>query len=143
LRHRQVRFPGTGRPDAEHDVVLFDRFEVTSLHDRLRRDLAAPRRCQAALQEVIAQIDRFILRDQCRGCFHICVRQLVAVAHQCRQLTDNSVDLLQTGRIAIYQQFVPVGADADVEERFEVLEVLVVGAEQRFNPFFGDGNAFH
>jgi hypothetical protein len=24
-----------------------------------------------------------------------------------------------------------------------VLEVLVVGAEQCFNPFFGDGNAFH
>ena len=57
---------------------------------------------------MIAQIDRFILRDQRRGRFHICVRQLVAVAHQCRQLTDYSVDLLQTGRIAIYQQFVPM-----------------------------------
>ena len=42
LRHRQVRFPGTGRPDAEHDVVLFDRFEVAPLCDRLRRNLRRP-----------------------------------------------------------------------------------------------------
>ena len=44
---------------------------------------------------------------------------------------------------AVHEEVVTLSADPDVEERFEVLEVLVVGAEQRFNPFFGDGNAFH
>ena len=33
-----------------------------------------------------------------------------------------------------------LGTDADVEDRFEVLEVLVVGAEERFDAFLGNGN---
>jgi hypothetical protein len=37
---------------------------------------------------------------------------------------------------------VALGADADVEERLEVLEVLVVGAEERLDAFFGNGNTF-
>jgi hypothetical protein len=32
------------------------------------------------------------------------------------------------------------GANPDVEKRFEVLEVLVVAAEQGFDAFVGDGN---
>ena len=32
---------------------------------------------------------------------------------------------------------------ANVEKRFEVLEVLVVGTEQGGNPLFGDGDAAH
>jgi hypothetical protein len=35
---------------------------------------------------------------------------------------------------------VALGADADVEDGFQVLEVFVVGAEQRFDPFFRNGN---
>jgi hypothetical protein len=37
---------------------------------------------------------------------------------------------------------VALGADADVEQRLEVFQVLVVGAEQRLDAFFGDGDAF-
>ena len=34
-----------------------------------------------------------------------------------------------------------LGADADVEQRFEMFEVLVVGAKQRLDAFFGNGDA--
>ena len=34
-----------------------------------------------------------------------------------------------------------LGANADVEQRFEVFEVLVVGAKQRLDAFFGNGDA--
>jgi hypothetical protein len=37
---------------------------------------------------------------------------------------------------------VALGADADVEQRLEVFEVLVVGAEQRLDAFFRNGDAF-
>ena len=96
---------------------------------------------QAALEEVLAQIDRLILRDQIRRRLHVGVRQLVAVAHQRRQLADDAVDVLGPGRLAVHEQLVALRADADVEERFEVLEVLVVGAEQRLDAFLGNGDA--
>ena len=108
----------------------------------LRRDAALARRREAALEEVLAQIDRLVLRDQVGGGLHVGVRQLVAVAHQRRQLADDAIDVVRTGRVAVDEQLVSLRADADVEERLEVLEVLVVGAEQRLDAFFGDGDAF-
>jgi hypothetical protein len=37
---------------------------------------------------------------------------------------------------------VALRTDADVEERFEMLEVLVVRAEECLDAFLGDGDAF-
>ena len=48
-----------------------------------------------------------------------------------------------SGDVAVHEEVVALRADADVEERFEVLEVLVVGAKERFDPSSGDGDAFH
>jgi hypothetical protein len=36
---------------------------------------------------------------------------------------------------------VALGTDADVEQRFEMFEVLVVGAKQRLDAFFRNGDA--
>ena len=44
-------------------------------------------------------------------------------------------------RVAGHEQFVSVGTDLDVEQLLEVLEVLVVGTEERFNPFIRDGDS--
>ena len=52
------------------------------------------------------------------------------------------IDVLRAGIVAVHEQFVTLGADADMEERFEVLEVLVVGAEERLDSSFGKGDAF-
>jgi hypothetical protein len=35
-----------------------------------------------------------------------------------------------------------LSTDPDAKKRFEVLEVLVVGAEERFDSCFGNGDAF-
>jgi hypothetical protein len=37
---------------------------------------------------------------------------------------------------------VALGADADVEQRLEMLQVLVVGAEERLDAILGNGDAF-
>ena len=142
LRHRQIGLPRPGRPDAEHDVVRLDRVEVAALVDRLRRDAALAGRRQAALEEVLAQIDRLVLRDQVGRRLHVGVRQLVAVPHQRRQLADDAVDVLRARGVAVHEELVALRADADVEQRLEVLEVLVVGAEQRLDAFFRNGDAF-
>ena len=120
---------------------------IASRYRRWLTVLGATRRLpagrQAALEEMIPQIDQRVLRDEIGGRLHVGVRQLEAVAHQRRQLADHAVDLVEVGRFAFDEQIVPLGADADVEERLEVLEVLVVGAEQRLDPLFGDGDALH
>ena len=112
-----------------------------------RRWLTAGRdgRCgrrQAALRNV-AQVDERVLRDEIGGGLHVGVRQLQAVSHQRRELADDAVHLVEVGRFAFDEQIVPLGADPDVEEGLEVLEVLVVGAEQGLDPLFGDGDALH
>jgi len=55
-------------------------------------------------------------------------------------LAHDPVDPVEVGGGALDHEVVALGADADVEQRFEVLEVLVVGAEQRLDPFLGNGN---
>jgi hypothetical protein len=54
------------------------------------------------------------------------VGELETVANQRRQLADDAIDLVDVGRFAIDDQVVALGADLDVEERLEALEVLVV-----------------
>ena len=96
--------------------MLFDRVEVPALRDGLRRDAALARRGQAAFQEMIAQIDRVVLGDE-SGCrFHVGFRELVAVPHQRRQLTDDAIDPLEVSRVAVHQQLVALGSDTDIEE---------------------------
>ena len=100
-----------------------------------------PRRRQAAFEKVIAQIDIVFLRDEIGGSAHVGVRQLVAVSHERRQLSHHAIDVFRAGSVAVHEELVALGADADVEQRFEVFEVLVVGAKQRLDAFFGNGDA--
>ena len=51
LRHRQIGLAGAGRADAEHDVVLLDRVEISPLVDRLRRHAALARRASGCPSE--------------------------------------------------------------------------------------------
>ena len=51
--------------------------------------------------------------------------------------------LLDLGGRAVNDDIVPLRAHADAELRLEVLEVLVVGAEERFDPVFGKRDSCH
>jgi hypothetical protein len=57
-------------------------------------------------------------------------------------LSDDPIDVFRARCLAVHQELVALGTDADVEQRLEVLEVLVVGAEERLDAFFRDGDAF-
>ena len=57
-------------------------------------------------------------------------------------MADDAIHVLRTGGVAVHQQVMALSTDPDAEKRFEVLEVLVVGAEERFDSCFGNGDAF-
>jgi len=46
-------------------------------------------------------------------------------------------------RLPFHDQLLAGRADADAELRFQLFEVLVVGAEERLSPFLGDLNLAH
>jgi hypothetical protein len=56
-------------------------------------------------------------------------------------LSEDAIDVFGAWSVAIDQQVVALSADADMEERLEVLEVLVVGAEERLDAFFRNRNS--
>jgi len=58
-------------------------------------------------------------------------------------LCEETLDLADYRGWAVNDDVVPLGAKADAELRLEVLEVLVVGAEKRFNPGFGKRDSCH
>src|SRR3989449_9787867 len=59
--HREVRLPGTGRADADHDVVPRDGLEVLSLPGGLRLDHAAQSRQDDLVLAVGRVADRALL----------------------------------------------------------------------------------
>jgi hypothetical protein len=56
-------------------------------------------------------------------------------------LSHDAVDVFRAWGVAIHEELVALSADADVEQRFEMFEVLVIGAKQRLDAFFGNGDA--
>ena len=131
------------RSDPEDDVVDVDGVEIPSLIDRLGCDTALARCRQAALEEVLAEIDAGILRDQIRGGLDVGRRQLVAVADQSRQLADDPLDALRAGRVSVGEDLVPLRADANIEQRLEVLQVLIIRPEHALDGVFGHTDALH
>ena len=80
----------------------------------------------------------------CAGGLHVALGQTVAAAHQRRRAGRATFSARATSAgVALDDQLVALRADADVELRFELLEVLVVGAEQRLEPLLGDLNLAH
>ena len=64
-----------------------------------------------------------------------------ALVAACLRVADHPVHVLGTGGLPVHEEFVALCAYADVEERLEVPEVLVVGTEERLHAVFGDCNA--
>ena len=62
------------------------------------------------------------------------VGELPAFGKQGREVFQDALDGLDVFRIAVNVQAVPAPVDLDIEERLEVLDVLVVNAEKRFQP---------
>ena len=81
--------------------------------------------------------------DELRGGFHVAVRDAIAFLEERAELREQALDLADLGGRASTMSSCPCVRSADAELRLEVLEILVVGAEQRFNPVFGKRDSCH
>ena len=132
MRHREIGLAGAGRADAKDDVVLVDGVEIAALVRGLRRDAALAGGADLSVfEEVIAEIDVGVFGDELRGGLHVFVRDGVAFLHQAAQLFDEARDARGAAGIAFDHELMALGADADVEEGFELAQVVVVRAEKR------------
>jgi hypothetical protein len=137
LGHGEVRLAGACRSNAEHNVVLFDGVEVAPLIDRFGRNTFAPGLRLRALEEVLAKIDVRLVGHELCGGLHVPIGDAIPLLHQRAELSEERFHLGDLGRRAVHDHIVALRAKADAELRLEVLEVLVVGAEKRFDPDSG------
>jgi hypothetical protein len=60
-----------------------------------------------ALEEVVAQVDRVVLRDELRGGLHVAGREAIALAQQGGELFHHPLDLRSTLRARPRREVVP------------------------------------
>ena len=64
----------------------------------------------------------------------------MALLDECAELLHQLRDARGVVGLAFDDQLVALGPDADVQKRFEVAQVFVVGPEERLDARLGDGN---
>ena len=141
LRHREIRLPRSRRPYPKDDVLVVDRLEVAALVHALGQNLlSAGLARRAAAKEVVAKLHALVLCNELPRRLHVSARQLVTVAHERGELVEHALGPGDVGRGALDHQVVAVRTDRHTELRLERFEILVVGAEERFDALFGDRN---
>lgn len=80
---------------------------------------------------MILQRVRSVLSDLLESVFELFVGERIALAEHLREVPQYLFDRLDIARVAVNEQFVSPRADIHIEQRFEILDVLVVDAEQR------------
>ena len=108
---------------------------------RLRLRLPALRR--AAAREVVAQVDRRVLRHELGGGLHVAVHERVAVLEEPRQLLKELHDALLVSRVPADDELVALSADPDTEEGLDVLEVGVARSVERFDAGLRQDDSLH
>lgn len=72
-----------------------------------------------------------VLGDLLEGISQFLVRKHTALVKQIDKILQDLFHGLDISLVAVYQQLIAAGADADIEKRFEILDVLVLNAEKR------------
>ena len=90
---------------------------------------------------MVAQVDGGIGRDELRRVLHIAFRQGVSFGDERADLFDQASDFSRVVGFTLDEQIVALRSNADVQEAFEVAEIVVVGPEERGEPVLADGNA--
>src|SRR5262249_15083725 len=131
-RDAEVSLAGACRPDAEHDVFLLNRFDVAALHRRLWRDLFLACGTETRAREVILQAVRPVFRDLRKRFAQLFVGKLTAFSEEFGKILQDLLDGGDVFRIAVDADAMAAPINLNVEQRLEILYVLVVNAEERF-----------
>ena len=106
-----------------------DRVEVFALVGGLRGDLLFAGGVEARLEEIILQRIGPVLGDLLEGVLEFLVGEVLPLVEEFAELPEDLFDRLDIARVTVYEQFIAAGADAHIEKRFEVFDVLILYAE--------------
>ena len=115
---------------------MLDGLDITSLRSRFGRHLFLAGGAETRNSEIVAQAIGTVLRDLRKGLTQFFVRELAPLGKQFGKIVQNTFGCLHVFRIAVDVQGMAVPVDLNIKQRFEVLDVLIVNAEKRFQPFW-------
>src|SRR5215475_1710877 len=134
-RHREKSFSSSGWANPENDVVLFNRFEVTFLIGAARGDLFATGRVDPLLSlQRFSQRRGAVIGDVFERVAQLAGRGRAAFVEEFSIIFQDAFDGGDVGLVAFDYQFGASAPNAHAEQRFQIFDVLVMRAEQRFKP---------
>src|SRR5215470_3750616 len=134
-RHREKSFSSSGRTYPENNVVLFNRFEVTFLIGAARGDLFATGRVDSFLSlQRFAQRRSAVVGDVFERVTQLAGRGRAAFIEEFPVIFQDALNGGDVGLIAFNYQFGAPAPHSHAEQRFQIFDVLVMRAEQRFQP---------
>ena len=80
---------------------------------------------------MVFQAVRPILGDLFEGVPEFLVGKCIAFVKQLAEINKYLLDGLDVTLVAVDEQFIAAGTDADIEKCLEILDVLILNAEQR------------
>ena len=72
-----------------------------------------------------------VLSDLLESIAKLFVRKCAALVKQVAEIAEYLFDRFDVPLVAVDKQLIAAGADADIEERFEIFDVLILDAEKR------------
>jgi len=88
-RHGQVRFPRSGRADAEDDIEATDGVDIRLLRDTFRGDRAAVSRNVDGIKKDVAQVGRTVAAEDANSVVNVAGVDRVAILQESIQLGGN------------------------------------------------------
>lgn len=80
---------------------------------------------------MILQPIRPVLGDLFECIAKLLVRKRISVGKKVAEIAQDLFDRFDIALVAVDEQLIAAGADADIEERFEIFDVLILNAEKR------------
>src|SRR6266508_3129048 len=134
-RHGQKCFAGSGGTYSENDVVLFNRFEVKFLIGAARGDLFTTGRVDPLLPlQRFSQRRSAVVGDLFERVAQLAGRGRAAFVEEFPVIFQDALDDGDVGLVAFDYQFGAPAPHSHAEQRFQIFDVLVMRAEQRFKP---------
>jgi hypothetical protein len=99
---------------------------------RLRRHLLLSGRIEARLGEIIAQAKRTIFGNLCERLAQLFVGKRTAFAEEFGEIFEDAFRCLNVFRVAVDRHVLAARINANVEQRFQILDVLIVNTKERF-----------
>ena len=131
-RNAQIGLASSRGTNAENDILLLDGLDVPSLHRRFRRYLFLAGRAKTRAREIVAQTVGAIFGNLGECFAQFPVSELSSFSKEVGKILQDLFGRSDVFRLATHGQVMAAGVDLNVEQRLEILDVLVVNAKKRF-----------